>query len=781
MSLSLPKYESLKLFSREFVVLGLIFCFVADLFLLFVFTDRRLADTNRDLMKDLGDVSPQEQLEELQERYDTVSKLYEIDWYVRLGTNTVQEENILRDLLNSYGDIYENNSYKLYTSTYQTELNYLAEIRSELSTVAGYKQFLVNTQTQVEEYSAVSIFNDTDTFSYRNMVKAAEDYKKLAETDLDIVYYPQQGIYTALSFSYTDLFILLSVVLISGLLITEEYETGVYSYILSFPNGRAMTAFAKYLTMSAGLLFIVGALYGINLCYCAGVYGLGSLTRHVQSMPFLMRFTYPVRIWQYILIFIFAKWMVSCILGGAVMMIFQRTGKTLSGTILSLAFYGANYFLYKSASPNTKLAWLRFINPYGMMLINEWLGTYLNYDVNGQPFSSKTLIAIAFEILSVLFLFLFALAYPHKPKPKDSVLLWLREKISVSKPTSVQREEDYKNFILGGVGLVLAVALAVTIYTGIKKDNLITAAELYYSLYIRPMSGPYDERCRDEMRMIADSEEFREIDSMDELNSKGLISPDDYKVFYYSHYDDYKRRESFRDLLAKVQYIKEHPGAQIMYETGYKKLFDLSEQADKADMVKAFVLILICCCNMFCQEKASGMDRLLGTLANGRKKLQKAKHRDIVIITASVAGMSFLERMISVVKDYGLPVFFAPAMSIQDYSQLPVWLSVFMLSVISLVCRYLGCYICALVTVLISEKQKSAISVLFFSSLVTLGPVLLNILGIKGLKNVGLYPLMHFAAMLTDSGDKVFALCSLVTMLILATVMHEELIERYRD
>ena len=779
--MNLPKYEGLKLFSREFVVLGLIFCFIADLFLLFAFTDRRLAETNRDLMKDLGNVSPQEQLEALQERYDTVSDLYAIDWYVRWGTHVTQEENILRDLLNRYGDLYENNSYKLYTSTYETELNYLSVIRSELSTVAGYKQFLANTQTQVEEYSAISIFNNTDTFSYRNMVKAAEDYRKLAETDLDIEYYPQQGVYTALSFSYTDLFILLSVVLVSGLLITGEYDTGIYSYILTFPNGRARTAFAKYLAMAVSLLFIVGALYGINLGYCAGVYGLGSLTRHVQAMPFLMRFTYPVRIWQYILIFIFAKWLVSCILGGAVMLIVQRTGKILSGTVLSLAFYGANYLLYKAASPNTKLAWLRFINPYGMMRINEWLGTYLNYDVNGQPFSSKALIAIAFVILSLLFPLLFALAYPHKPKARGSVLSWLRERISVSKPTTVQREEDHKNFILGGVALVLAAALAVAVYSGIKKDNLITAKEIYYSLYIRPMSGPYDERCRDEMQAINDSEEFREIDRMEELNSRGLVSPEDYKAFYYSHYDDYKRTESFGDLLNKVSYVKSHPGAQIMYETGYKKLFDLKELTDKADMVKEFVIILICCCNIFCQEKTAGMDKLLGALANGRNRLQRAKHRNIVAISLAVAGMSLLERMISVAKDYGLPAFFAPAMSMQEYSQLPRWISVFVLYLITAGCRFLACYICALVTAYISGRQKSAVSVLFFSSIVLLGPILLNILGIKGLKNVGLYPMMHFGALLSDSGDRIFAVCCLAASIAFAYVMRKELLERYRD
>ncbi len=779
--MSLPKYEGLKLFSREFVVLGLIFCFIADLFLLFAFTDRRLAETNRDLIRDLGSGSPQEQLDVLMERYETVSNLYEIDWYVRHGTGSTQVEDILRELLNKYGELYEKDSYKLYTSTYETELNYLSVIRSELSTVAGYRQFLENTQTQVEEYSAISIFSDTETFSYRNMVKAAEDYKRLAETDLDIEYYPQQGVYTALNFSYSDLFILLSVVLISGLLITGEYDTGIYDYILTFPNGRARTALAKYAAMSVSLLFVVTALYGLNLGYCAGVYGLGSLTRHVQAMPFLMRFTYPLRIWQYILIFILAKWLVSCILGGAVMLIVQRTGRILNGTLLSLAFYGVNYLLYEAASPNTKLSWLRFINPYGMLRINEWLGTYLNYDVNGWPFSSKILIAMAFAASSVLFPVLFTVAYPRRPKERGSVLSWLRERSSAFGPTTVQREENYKNFVLGGVALVLTGALAVSVYMGIRKDNLITAKEIYYSLYIKPMSGPYDAQRREEIQTIADSDEFRGIDRMEELNGRGLISPDEYKAFYYSHYDAYMRKDSFNDLLQKVSYVKSHPGAQIMYETGYRKLFDLKELTDKADTVKALLTVLICCCNIFCQEKTAGMDKLLAALANGRNRLNRAKHRNLVRISAAAAVISMLERMISVVKDYGLPAFFAPAMSMQEYSELPRWISVFTLYVISASCKLLACYICAMVTAYISCRQKSAVSVLFFSSMLTLGPVLLNMLGIKGLRNVGLYPLMHIGALLANDGDGIFAVCCAGAGIVFAAVMRKELLERYRD
>ena len=104
-----------------------------------------------------------------------------------------------------------------------------------------------------------------------------------------------------------------------------------------------------------------------------------------------------------------------------------------------------------------------------------------------------------------------------------------------------------------------------------------------------------------------------------------------------------------------------------------------------------------------------------------------------------------------------------------------------MLYLITAGCRFLACYICALVTAYISGRQKSAVSVLFFSSIVLLGPILLNILGIKGLKNVGLYPMMHFGALLSDSGDRIFAVCCLAASIAFAYVMRKELLERYRD
>ena len=46
---------------------------------------------------------------------------------------------------------------------------------------------------------------------------------------------------------------------------------------------------------------------------------------------------------------------------------------------------------------------------------------------------------------------------------------------------------------------------------------------------------------------------------------------------------------------------------------------------------------------------------------------------------------------------------------------------------------------------------------------------------------IGLYPLMHFAAMLTDGGDRAFALCCLGAATAFAAVMRKELLERYRD
>ena len=105
----------------------------------------------------------------------------------------------------------------------------------------------------------------------------------LGETAID--YYPQKGLYTAISYAFTDLILLVSMLVQALLLVRQERDSGLLSLVRSLPGGRLQTALAKLGAFALSLLAVLALLYGVNLAYCAATFGLGPLTRTIQSCP----------------------------------------------------------------------------------------------------------------------------------------------------------------------------------------------------------------------------------------------------------------------------------------------------------------------------------------------------------------------------------------------------------------------------------------------------------------------------------------------------------------
>lgn len=100
----------------------------------------------------------------------------------------------------------------------------------------------------------------------------------LGETAID--YYPQKGLYTAISYAFTDLILLVSMLVQALLLVRQERDSGLLSLVRSLPGGRLQTALAKLGAFALSLLAVLALLYGVNLAYCAATFGLGPLDPH---------------------------------------------------------------------------------------------------------------------------------------------------------------------------------------------------------------------------------------------------------------------------------------------------------------------------------------------------------------------------------------------------------------------------------------------------------------------------------------------------------------------
>ena len=193
------------------------------------------------------------------------------------------------------------------------------------------------------QLSGISIFqNDRTGYDLKNIELTAQVYAGL--TDTPIEYYPQKGLYTAISYAFTDLILLAAMLLLALILVRQERDSGLLSLIRSLPGGRLKTAIAKLAAFAASLLVVLTVLYGVNLAYCSASFSLGPMNRTIQSVPALMRCTMQITVGQYLFRFLLAKWAGAFVMGLWVMLAALIAKRAAAGWIgalaLPLAMYG---------------------------------------------------------------------------------------------------------------------------------------------------------------------------------------------------------------------------------------------------------------------------------------------------------------------------------------------------------------------------------------------------------------------------------------------------------
>ena len=188
-------------------------------------------------------------------------------------------------MFDAYEQEYTDKTYTLFTDNLNTEYRLFSQLQSEYDTVAAYSDFLDGVQTKASQLSGISIFqNDRTGYDLKNIELTAQVYAGLTETPID--YYPQKGLYTAISYAFTDLILLASMLLLALILVRQERDSGLLSLIRSLPGGRLKTAIAKLAAFAASLLVVLLVLYGVNLAYCSASFSLGPMSRTIQSSGF---------------------------------------------------------------------------------------------------------------------------------------------------------------------------------------------------------------------------------------------------------------------------------------------------------------------------------------------------------------------------------------------------------------------------------------------------------------------------------------------------------------
>ena len=615
------------------------------------------------------------------------------------------------DLFDAWEQTYLDKNYTLYTDSLSLDYALLSQLVSEYDTVAGYTDFLDSVQTKAGQLAGISIFqNDETGYDLKNIEVTAAVYAGLGETAID--YYPQKGLYTAISYAFTDLILLASMLVLALLLVRQERDSGLLSLVRSLPGGRLQTALAKLGAFSLSLLAVLALLYGVNLAYCAATFGLGPLTRTIQSVPALMRCTMQITVGQYLFRFLLAKWVGAFVMGLWVMLAALVARRAAAGWAAALAGPLVMFGIRAAIPATSRLNVIKYANLASLLQTNELLGNYRNLYWFGSPIGLP-------------------------------LVEW------TAHATSIYKEEARKLLLLNGAALVLAAFVGFGIYQGVTTESYIGADEIYYAYYMKHISGPFTRESYDWLEQ--QGEEFAPMLEAQQKVAAGELSSDALLAFTALQ-QKYSVYSQIIDQNINY-YLKEHPGAWLVYESGYRELFGFTGQADVQDTLLAGLACALCLAGLFSMERRGGMETILCTTPLGRKRTVRAKLAVSAGVAVLIAAASCLPHLIQVLRDYGLPALFAPAMSISEFESLPAFVTLSDVLLFWFLCRAAACLCMGAITLTLGRVFGNLLPALFVSAVGYCLPALLSLSGMDGgIEWLGFWPLFHAAALLTTQG-----------------------------
>jgi len=462
-----------------------------------------------------------------------------------------------------------------------------------------------------------------------------------------------------------------------------------------------------------------------------------------------MRCTMQITVGQYLLRFLLAKWVGAFVMGLWVMLAALTARRAAAGWIGALALPLAMYGVRAAIPATSHLNVVKYANLVSLLQTNELLGNYRNLFWFGTPIGLPFVEWTAAVFYGALFAAAFCTVFARAqllPAAKRGLVLGLTHQ---TKATSIIKEEGRKLFVLNGAAVFLAAFLAFGVYQGVTSESYIDADEIYYAYYMKHISGPWTAESRD--WLTAQGEEFAPMLAVQRRVARGELS-NEAMLAYGALQQKYNIYQQVVQNNINY-YLKEHPGAWLVYESGYKKLFGFSGTADVQDTLWAGLLCALCFSGLFAMERKGGMDEILASTPLGRKYTVKAKLRQSTAVAAVIAFGTVLPHLWQVLRDYGLPSLLGPAMSISDLQAVPKFITLSDLLIFWLICRFAACLCMSRITLWLGQKLGNLLTALFISAVTYCLPTLLSLSGMKnGIEWLGFYPLFHAAALWQTQG-----------------------------
>ncbi len=620
----------------------------------------------------------------------------------------------------------------------------MGELRDECNDVLTYKDYLESIKSQAKSMSSVSIFAKPDTFNYRSIQKTPPAYENMQ--DVEPVFDRSKGIILATDNSFTDIlcgFILLFAVLSVML---YDREQSISGFLFSMRRGRGYLIITKLAVLAITLFGAVLLLYAENLIISAYLYGLGDMSRPIQSLNGFIGCNLKISVLQYLILYVLFKFTAVFCVGAVLSLIAVNTKNTVSFYGISAAVVIVEGVLYTAIHPLSIYSFFRYINIIAFTKVNEIFCNYKNINFFEYPVPLIPTSTTALLVITIVGGGLSAFIYARM---RNLEFRRVGFKISFGKGNKVHSQmwyTLYKSLILQKGAIIIAAFIAVSGFMSQSFTKKYEQTDVYYEYYTEKAEG----LVTDETIAFFESEASRFDDLQDQLDQLLQSEPNNYTAINELN-KQLAPTMGFYPAYERLQQIKDIDSAYMFYDTGYKRALGINGYDDDMKYALAAVFLLIFLVSpLIANDNKYKMSFIINSTSSGKQSYVRRNTIVAVLYGLIAALLWIVPYTVTISQYYGHSGLSGSLRSITSFVDFPFNIELWQYLILIALLRIIFIILSALVILWVSSKCKNMTSAVLINFAVFALPIIVYLLGAKMMINVGFCPLISVNAMLND-------------------------------
>jgi len=636
------------------------------------------------------------------------------------GFSTEGYHKIVKELKGSSGDkVYKrvSDSYKnmmqgiaeteiKYEKNYSRELNLYGQVIKEFGQSEDYPKY-VQTVLDNSQKAGISLFDESDG-TQREQEKVQKDFQKMTETKPHFL-----GTYAVEMYMKTDLWDLAVVAIVMILVhscILAEVEENKICLLRCTKNGRAKTAYAKFISGSVLLFCVQFIMYVLRFVLAGIAYRFPKFTEAFQSVLGTSGCTLKISIGQAMLLVFILKVFVTIVLFAVFFTAALLLRNTWKFYIIGLGIMAVSWILFSQIDANSFLAILKWLNPAAFLAVDSIISDYRNLMIFGYPIGYMPFVLIVcamfLEICICTIGKLYCNVMPFREKSGLEKIFALRECIA--------------GRLLGGHGLwgyecrkwsfyqkgiwfcVFYMIIGFIVYQPVS-ERLFTKEEIYYKYYVKQVEGKYTE---EKMKSLyAKEKKLSAINKKIEKNGGKYTGA---VIAYYSR--QLEKEPGLKKVVAYGKYLNKN-GGDFIYEQGYHILFGKGDGKFALFLCRCASLMLMALLSVLIWyiEQTGRMNCLIRISTCGTKKTDCYKYGNVMLSGMIVAVITYIPWVYNVFSVFGCAGLSSPANSLQMFFRVPVWIPLSAVIIAFFVLHMLYLWAIGFITKVLSRVIKNGL------------------------------------------------------------------------